>query len=174
MAGDSSWSMCYRIQYNPKMEDAGLGIPIDWHVTLRTEMQVPLKHWEKSGFSALPCDRDYSVKIDTLLWLFGALTKLFLAYCLYIRVIFKECQRKWRCIAMHKFTGILWRWRYETSSGISPTGWAVTMAKRHITINIRAPRVWTSVGLQPAYSPGLLWFLKCILYSDLAMAVLDI
>ena len=50
---------------------AGLGIPVDSAVALRTvkrEMLVPVKHWSlwgESGFSVLTCDRDYSVKIDT-------------------------------------------------------------------------------------------------------------
>ena len=50
--------------------------------------------WEESVFSALPCDGDLTVKNDTPIWFLGASTQLFLAYCLYFRVILKKWQRK--------------------------------------------------------------------------------
>ena len=60
------------------MDHAGPEIAVDSAVALRTvktEMLVPVKHWrlwEESSFSALLWDIDYSVKIDTPIWLFGA------------------------------------------------------------------------------------------------------
>ena len=45
-------------------------------------------------FLALPSDREFSAKNDYPYGHLGVETKLFLAYCLYFRPIFKEWQRK--------------------------------------------------------------------------------
>ena len=50
--------------------------------------------WGKSGLSALSPDRDFSAKNYYPHGRLEVETKLFLAYCLYIRAILKEWQRK--------------------------------------------------------------------------------
>ena len=54
--------------------------------------------WEESGFSPLPSDRDISAKNYYPHGRVEVKTKQFLAYCLYVRPIFKEWQRKY-CFA---------------------------------------------------------------------------